>query len=207
MKKTIVLFTALSLFLSCTQTKIKYKYQDKPQNVTCAGADKALMHEALYSFQEDIDEFYKYKGTGEKNITRAYTSYIYGGTTGSAQFAMISSKHSRDILKKLQESGDLFIKNNNKTTLNFNHPYVNCLVENIKNKNMKRILQNLQSVNDMRVELLVEPYRKNVRDAHTDQNFAMLVALQTYYAHLADADLSKLDQDPKTQTKTSNKTK
>ncbi len=207
MKKTIVLFTVLTLLLSCTtQTKIEYKYQDKPQNVTCTGVDKLLMHEALYSFQEDIDEFFKNKGTGEKNITRAYASYIYRGTMGTAQFGMISSKHSRDILKKLQQLGDLFVKKNNKTTLNFNNQYVKCLVDGIKNEEIKRILKSLQQVNDMRVELLVEPYRKNVRDVHIDQNFAMLVALQTYYAHLADADLSNLDKNPKSETKTSTKT-
>ncbi len=204
MKKTLLFFALFTFLLSCKQEiKLEYKYQEKPQNITCKGEDKALMHEALYSFQDDINEHFKDKGTGEKNIAKAYARYIYRGTLGQIDYGYISSKHTRDILKKiLSEDKDLFTKQNGKTVLNFNNKYVKCLVNNIKNEEIKRIIQNLNTVNDMRVELLVEPYRINVKDVHVDQNFAMLVALQTYYARLADIDLSKMAENIKKNTKT-----
>ncbi len=203
MKKSILLFSLVWMFVSCNQgSTLEYKYQEQPQTVECMGADKALMHEALYSFQDDIDDYFKNKGTGEKNLAKAYATYIYRGTMGSLDFGMVSSKHTRDILTNLlAKNGDLFVKQNGKTVLNFNNEYVICLVDNIKNEDIKRIIKNLQLVNDMRVELLVEPYRRNVKDVHIDQNFAMLIALQTYYAHLADVDFSKMAENSKENKK------
>ncbi len=204
MKKTLLIFTLFTFLVSCKQgIKLEYKYQEKPQNVTCKGADKELMHEALYSFQEDINEHFKNKGTGDKSIAKAYARYIYKGTLGQTNYGDVASKHTREILKKLlSENKDLFTKLNGKTVLNFDNEYVTCLVNNIKNEEIKRIIQNLKTVNDMRVELLVEPYRVNVKDVHVDQNFAMLVALQTYYARLADVDLSKTAENNKKNIKT-----
>jgi hypothetical protein len=200
MKKTIVLLALILMVVSCKE-QIAYKYQDKPQEVTCQGADKALMHEALYSFQDDINEYFKDKGTGNKDLVKAYAKYVYMGTMGNLPFATISSRHTRAILDKLKSQPNLFVKKDGKTILNFENPYVICLVDNIKNKEVQRILKGLMLVKDMRPELVSEPYRIHVRDVHIDQNFAMLIALQTYYANLADIDFSQVEKQANTGVK------
>lgn len=204
MKKTIVLLFLILATVSCKK-QVTYKYQDKPQEVTCEGADKALMHEALYSFQEDINEYFKDKGTGSKNITKAYAKYVFMGTMGNLPFATISSRHSRALLEQLKSQPDLYIKKDGRTILNFKHPYVICLVDNLKNKEVQRILKGLMQVNDMRPELVSEPYRIHVRDAQTDKNFAMLIALQTYYANLADIDFSQVEKQSNQNKNNKNK--
>ena len=52
-KNNIVILIVLATFFMSCEEPLEYKFQDKPQLVECPGADKALMHEALYSFQED----------------------------------------------------------------------------------------------------------------------------------------------------------
>ncbi|MEZ4858159.1 MAG: hypothetical protein R2781_05050 [Flavobacteriaceae bacterium] len=195
MKKINLLPIACFIFLLLGCEKpLQYKYQDKPQLVTCPGADKALMHEALYSFQEDIGAYYNkftdYKKGSTTYYIEAYKQFVYVGFIGEANYKEIVTPHTLQVLKKLKENKTLWTLEKNKSKLNYSHEYVSCLFENISDEDMRTRLKSLLEVNYLSPEIVAEPMRVEVLKIVGDEHLAMYMMLDAYYQYLMDIDFS-----------------
>jgi len=171
------------ILIGCTPS-INYKYQNKAKVVDCNGVDSDLLHEALYSFEDDIEahsSLRKFARGTSISIKYGYSNYVYLGARGEADFERIVSRHSKDIFNVLKTETDLFIEKDAKLQLDYNHPFVKCLVENIQNSNIKSTMENLIMTSSMSSEIMASPIRINSRDAIPDKNFAMYLALDTFY--------------------------
>ncbi|HPF11727.1 MAG TPA: hypothetical protein PKW08_01310 [Flavobacteriaceae bacterium] len=189
-----ILFLILSVFLGGCEQPLKYRFQDKPQKVDCPGADKALMHEALYSFQEDIAKYYnKYsdyrEGTPSYYI-EGYMQFVYRGLEGTAPFKEIVSQHSLDLLQKLKENKSLWDFEKSGAHLNYDNEYVNCLLTSIKDDAFREKLQILRDENYFSPQIIAEPMRQNVMMIIQDEYLAMFLMLDGYYQHLLDFDFT-----------------
>ena len=60
MKNHSILAMLAFTFNGCEEP-IDYRYADLPRPVECEGVDLALLHEALYSFQQDIGNAYNFR--------------------------------------------------------------------------------------------------------------------------------------------------
>lgn len=192
MKKLFVTAFAIAGFYSCGDG-LEYKYQDRELTVACHQIDGNLMKEALYSFEEDISAFYNndnYVPNTPIYYRFGYANFIFTGATGEAKFEQMVSPHSLGILKELKKQEGLFIENQKGSNLNYNHEFVKCLIEKIENKEIKDKINTLLSVNFFSPKTMAEFYRVNNLDVETDKNFAMFIALDTYYQHLIDLEKS-----------------
>ena len=99
------------MIMAC-QPGINYKYQEFPQHVICDGLDQELMHEAIYSFQDDIGQYYNqysdYQKGSKSYYIEAYAQFVYFGFSGTAAFYDIVSPHSQAILAKLAQEKELW---------------------------------------------------------------------------------------------------
>lgn len=195
----LLCYSILGIFsiglIGCTSS-INYKYQNKPKAVGCDGANSDLLHEALYSFEDDIETYYnvrKFTPGTSISIQYGYANYVYLGARGEADFEGIVSKHSRDIYEALKSETDLFIQSKGAVQLDYKHPFVKCLIENIQNDDIKSTMESLILTNSMSSEIMSSPIRINSRDAISDKNFAMYLALDAFYKFL--------DQEPRTPAK------
>ncbi|MCB0457046.1 MAG: hypothetical protein R2776_03855 [Flavobacteriaceae bacterium] len=190
--KFLVLTLFVASIVSCEEP-LEYKYQDKPQLVDCPGADKALMHEALYSFQEDIAAYYNkhsdYAKGSSNYYVEAYMKFVYFGFSGEAKFDEIVSPHSLQLLKKLKQIDGLWTTGNAKSNLNYHHEYVSCLFENITDEDVKARLLSLLKVNYLSPEMVAEPMREDVQKIVNDSYLAMYMMLDAYYQYLINYDL------------------
>jgi len=191
MKSTIIIFFILAFTTySCNET-IEYKYLDKGQPVDCSEINSKLMHEALYSFEVDIAKKYNFKNyspTENLYIKNGYANFIYRGAKGVADFKEIASPHTLKIFKELLKEKDLWLTDSDNSNLNYKHPFVICLLSNIKNSDIKATLLNLNEANSLDPALIADLLRKNIRDADTDKYFAMYIALDMYYQNLINVD-------------------
>lgn len=187
----VILIVLASFFMSCEEP-LEYKFQDKPQLVECPGADKALMHEALYSFQEDIGAYYNKHTDFREGTTNyyleAYRQYVYFGFSGEAKFDEIASLHSKKVLKKLKDIDALWNIGNVKTNLNYEHEYIECLFNNIEDKDMKERLHSLKKVDYLTPDMVAEPMRREVLKIVGDEHLAMYMMLDAYYQYLINYD-------------------
>ena len=191
----IIKILVITLFIATIQSckePLEYKFQDKPQLVDCPGASKALMHEALYSFQEDIGAYYNKHSDYRKGTTNyyveAYMQFVYFGFSGEAKFDEIVSPHSLKILKKLREIDGLWTTGSTKSNLNYHHEFVNCLFENVADEGMRERLLSLRQVDYLSPDMIAEPMRVEVLKVVGDSHLAMYMMLDAYYQYLINYD-------------------
>ena len=176
---------------ACTES-LEYKYNDKPMQVSCTGANEKLLNEALYSFFDDITVYYRTKSNDPSqsgmSTYEAYANYSYAGAIGDADYKSIVSQHSRNVLKELKKETQLWDKKPAMSNLNYNSEFVNCLIENFKDKDMATTIQALNTTNSMTPKLMADRFRRTVKAAMDDPNFGMYLALDTYYQYLFDLE-------------------
>jgi hypothetical protein len=189
MKRLNFLFYLLfALMLSGCQPGITYQYQNLPQQVTCQDLDQELMHEAIYSFQEDIGRYYNQYTDHQKGsksyYIEAYAQFVFYGFSGTAAYYDIASTHSQEILAALIQEKDLWVITDDQYKINYDHPYLVCLLENIKADELRVPLQNLSATGSLSPELIAETMRVNFRQIISDPYLAMYMALDAYYQPL-----------------------
>jgi len=192
MKNKFVLLIAILFMYSCSES-IAYKYQKNEMNIACSGIDQALMKEALYSFENDIATYYnneKYSPGSAVYFEYGYANFIFPGATNTADYRKIASPHTVKVLEILKKEESLWNKNATDSKLNYNHEFVKCLISNIQNPEIKERIQTLLDANYFNPKIMAELYRVNIGDAITDNNFALFIALETYYQNLLEIDFS-----------------
>ncbi|NND88124.1 MAG: hypothetical protein HKM28_02630 [Flavobacteriaceae bacterium] len=174
---------------------MQFKYQEQPEVIECSSEHSDLLHEALYSFEADIDAAYnlgRLPPGAPISVQSAYAKYTYTGARGEANYGEIASAHSRTIYRVLLDETDLYTESKGEVSLDYTHPLVKCLVDKIQNSEVKSTMQNLIEANSMSSEIMASPFRINSRDARDDKHFALYLALDTYYKNL--------EKQPKTST-------
>ena len=189
----VLLFIVTSGFLvsSCDES-FQFKFQDRPELVSCEGANGQLVNEALYSFFDDITTYYRKKDTIENegmSTMEAYANFIYSGSLGEADYKNIVSDHTRKIVKQLKKDQELWTDDSPYSKLNHHSEFVSCLFSKMENEDLKATLLSLREINSVSPKMLAERFRTTTGDALKDPNYGMYIALDTYYQHLLDLDL------------------
>lgn len=190
---TGLLMTIMTL-TACHQGP-EYRFEDQPKVVDCPGMSEDFMHELLYSFREDIGVFYNqytdYIEGSKSYYFEAYGQYIYFGFSGTARFDDIASEHSRALLQELRKEKDFWIVKDGQERLNYNHPYLKCLIDGVADNDLRVSLQNLRQANSLTPELIAETMRINFQKVLADPNLAMYLALDGFYQPLINRSAKK----------------
>ena len=198
MNSKITIITCLLFFtvFSCKNENAfsNFKYADKPVVFECESANSKLLNEALYSFEDDILNHYK-KGNQNYRIDQAYSQIIRNSVFGRLKMEDIVSKHTAEVFEALKNEDGLWDANNTVSHLNYNSNAINCVSNNIKDKALKDTFNALVSTNSMSPKLFGAPLTTKYRNALSDKNLAMYVALDLYYAKMFDIDFSKVNLD------------
>lgn len=208
MKSYIKLFTValVSLtFINCKNNEVKlseYKYLDKTLNITCTQIDSTLIKEAVLSFEDDISNHFMRNET--PNLSQAYSRIINYGIYGKAPYRDMVSDHTKEIFDALKTNTDLWITKDDNTTLNYNHPYVLCLAENIKDKDINTTFNALLNTNSMRQDIFAEAFRRKSSLALRDKYLATYIALDLYFAKLFNVDFNQPKSAKPAQNKNQN---
>ena len=180
------------LITSSCNKPLEYKYNDKPMQVSCSGANEKLLNEALYSFFDDVTVYYRAKldpsRTGMSTY-EAHANYIYGGALGEADYKNIVSEHTKNVMKELRKETQLWDKKPAMSNLNYNSEFVKCLITNIRDKDISTTIQALNTANSLTPKLMADRFRLTVKSALDDPNYGMFIALDTYYQYLYDLEI------------------
>jgi len=178
--RSLTLLCFFLIIVSCNQqSKFQFQFADQPQNITCSTSNNDVLNEALYSFEEDL--FKKYDTT--KVHSRAYARYILKGIKGNERFGEMVSAHSLQIRDVLVSKG-IIINNGGKGVLDYNHPDVKCIINNIEDKDLGRTINALIQTNSMDLSLFDSRLRNIGRTTSNRPNQSVYLALDTYYKNL-----------------------
>lgn len=195
-KLTLITFLLSLTLFNCKQqsTFSNYKYSDKPEIITCEGLNSKLYNEALYSFEDDILNYYKQKND-KTSLVQGYSQFIRTAIYDRLKLEDVVSKHTLDVFEALKNESDLWDATNTKSHLNYNGKTMLCISKNIKDDNLKTTLDALISTNSMSPKLFGTPLMTKYRNALNDKYLALYVALDLYYSKLFDIDLTKINLD------------
>ncbi|WP_346882705.1 hypothetical protein [uncultured Algibacter sp.] len=171
------------------QTFTNFKYADKPATITCEGVDSKLYQEALYSFEDDILNYYK-KAKKNTSLIQAYSQLIRNAVYGSLKYKDVVSEHTLEVFAALKNE-NIWDAKNPKSHLDYNSNTLKCLSNNITDKNLKTTFDALISTNSMSPKLFGAPLMNKSGAALKDKHLATYIALDFYYAKLFDVDFTK----------------
>lgn len=196
-KKTYMAVVLALIIFSCKNANSfkDYKFSDETPLINCNNQNNALFNEALYSFENDLNRHYS-RLSGQ-NLTLAYSRFINGVVNHRIKLTDIASKHSVEVFQALKDE-NIWDAENPKSHLDYNSPFFQCLIQNIKEKKLTTTLNALIETNSMSPELFGAPLASNYRAAVDDKYVAAYVAFDLFYAKLFDEDLSlvNLKSDP-----------
>ncbi len=186
--KNILLIGIILITFSACKKPIEFKYQEREQLINCNDLDAKLAHEAYYSFRNDLAEY-----TMNSMVEINYHNYpfslalfVFKGAEGTAEFLEIASSHTLKILQLLKQEEDIWDLQSKKSNLNYNSEFIDCLILNIENEDVKHAIISFRDVNTQNPKSFAELYRTNIKDADEDHYFAMFLAFEIYYQYLYD---------------------
>lgn len=181
MKKIVFLIIATTTIISCNQkATFDFKFADQEQVISCAETQDALLNEALYSFENDL--ITKYDSINKSKI-KGYGAFVYRGMDGSANYEEIISENTRPIIDALIAE-NILIENKTPSRLNYEHPTVRCIINNIKDEDLKRTVNALIDTKTMNPKLFNSRFRNFGRNADKDRYLALYIALDGYYQQI-----------------------
>ena len=189
--KPIVVLFAFFLLVGCNKeaTLSEFKYSANDFQLACEGVNPELLKEAVYSFEDDITNYFAQKGT--KNLSQAYSRAVNLGIYGRAKYEEIASPHTIEIFNILKTDTKLWNSSGKTKSLNYNSKFVKCLADNLADKDLKTTFNALLTTNSMSSKLFGEPLRRSAYLAIKDKYLATYIALDMYYAKLFDVDFKK----------------
>jgi hypothetical protein len=190
----LILLLLIINVTSCKKetTFTEFEFTDKPIAIACENANSKLYNEALYSFENDILNFY---GKNNKSLLSAYSQFIKLSVYNTANYKGIASEHTLKVFEALKNDSDLWDLNNTKSHLNYNSDLMNCISQNIANNDLKTTLNALLSTNSMSPRLFGVPLATNYGLTLSDKYLASYVAFDLFYAKLFDVDFSLVEKE------------
>lgn len=178
---------------SCKETKepLVVRHADKEQPINCGGDKSVLLNEVLHQFEEDISTTYD---PIDKVPYKAYSSYLYVGFSGTANYDRIVSQHALDLRKILVDEG-VIKEGIGLSNLNYSHPFVQCIFDNMKDKDLVKTIRALETTATMKPELFNTRMRNYARRINTDRYAALYIALDSYYQRLTMTEVPTDDLD------------
>jgi len=191
--KLLVITLAIGL-ASCKKenTFTDYKYADKPTVITCEGINSKLYQEALYTFEDDIFNYYK-KNDPNTSLAKSYSQLIRNSLYGKMKLKEIISAHTIKVFEALKKEDNLWDTNNSKSHLNYNSIVVDCISENILDKALNSTFNALVSTNSMSPKLFGTPLMSKYLKSSNDKYLATYIALDLFYAKLFDINFSEVN--------------
>lgn len=193
-KITLATFLFALILFSCKNENsfTDYKYADQPTLINCDGLNSKLYNEALYSFENDMINYYR-RARPNTTLFQAYSQYLRSALYSTVKYEDIISKHTLDVFEALKNETDLWNTNNPKSNLNYNSSAVSCISKNIQDKDLKTTFNALLTTNSMSPKLFGAPLSAKLRDTQNDKYLALYTALDLFYANLFGIDFSAVD--------------
>lgn len=194
LKTTLFSFLLAFILFSCKKenTFSDFKYKDKPAILTCDNLNSKLYQEALYTFEDDLLNFYK-RNNANSTLAQSYSQFIRNSIYGRIKYEDIISEHTYKVFEALKDENDLWDANNQKSHLNYKSAIITCMANNIKDVALKTTFNSLISTNFMDPKLFGSPLMAKYTNTLSDKFLATYVALDLFYAKLFDIDFSNVN--------------
>ncbi len=183
----IFLLSLIILSYGCNENEIDYKYATKEDLFECDNKDYRLVKEATYAFEDFITKNYVFLGVTVPEGYHNYLKVLFNNRPPAVEYL---SDHIKNITTVFENRDDLWTVHSNKVRLNYEHPAAKCIVENVKDEELKKILEALISSNTVTPQVLAPIlFEKKHLMAEEDRALAAYVAMDMFFSKLLEMRL------------------
>jgi len=183
----LLLLSFLVLFNCKKGSSFEYKYANATNPIKCnTSLDLELLKEAIMSFEADISKL----PPKQESLQMGYSQLSSYVTSSRVLPKKNISKHSIKVFEALKNEKDLWVLENGKHRLNYKHPILTCIGNNIKDKDLKTSFNALLTTNSMSSKLIGPVLRTKLKTAIDDKYLAAFLALDTYYTRFFEIDFT-----------------
>ncbi|MBT8258276.1 MAG: hypothetical protein KJO49_07375 [Bacteroidia bacterium] len=182
MKQIAIYFFLTMVVWGCkNSSEPNYIYQDQPDLFSCSGADMKMVKEGFYVFENYIAENYAFLSNSTDEGYYNYIKLLLDDRSPASEFFSDYLVEFKDYLK---ERDEFWVEKNGQLHLNYDYPLVNCLINNIKNEQLRNTIDALVSSNTVRPETLGPVLYRNHEMMASDKALAAYVIFETFYPKL-----------------------
>lgn len=182
MKRTLVLLVPLLLLFGCkNEPKIEYKYSDQEDLFMCSSADMDLIKEAVYVFEDYISKNYAFLSKQPPEGYHNYIELLYDDRSPAKEFF---SPHLIKFTEYIKNQNDLWVEIDGQLKLNYDHELVTCIVNNIKDEQLRNTIDVLITSNTVKPQVLGPIMMRNKQMMQEDRALATYLVLETFYPKL-----------------------
>jgi len=181
MKKVIV-FGLLFISFACDQKpKIEFQYSNQPDLFLCSDADMDLVKEAVYVFEDYIKSNYSFLS---KDRPEGYHNYIRLLLDDRSPAREFFNDYLKSFTKYIKEQDELWTEKDGLLKLDYNHPLVTCIINNIQDEQLKNTIDAMITSNTVRPEVIGPLMFRNKHLMVEDRALATYLIFETFYPKL-----------------------
>ena len=185
--KIVFLFSFITLIYGCGENEIDYKYATNEDLFECNNKDYRLVKEATYAFEDFITKNYVFLGVTVPEGYHNYLKVLFNNRPPAVEYL---SDHIKNITTVFENRDDLWTVKNNKVRLNYEHPAAKCIIDNVKDEELKKILDALISSNTVTPQVLAPIlFEKKHLMAKEDRALAAYVTMDMFFSKLLEMRL------------------
>ncbi|MBE9490205.1 MAG: hypothetical protein IMY67_07940 [Bacteroidetes bacterium] len=204
MKKNILYIFTCLLFTGCNkEAKLQYKYTDQDDLFSCSSTNMELIKESVYAFEDYLKEYYSFKGP--KSVETGLMNYWRTAMTKRLPAIEYINPHIIKVRDALKKEENLWITKNNFTTLNYNHPILKCISNEIKDPEVKKLFDFLIESKTFKTKVFLASMTMNDKRVKDDKGFETYLALDTFYARILNVNFNDLEENIKANKETARK--
>ena len=172
----------LLLIFGCkNESKIEYKYTDEEDLFICASADMELIKEALYVFEDYISMNYAFLSKQTPEGYHNFIKLLYDDRSPAKEFF---SPYLIEFTEHIKNQNDLWIEIDGQLKLNYDHEVVTCIVNNIKDEQLRNTIDVLITSKTVKPQVLGPIMMRYKQMMQEDRALASYLALETFYPKL-----------------------
>ncbi|MCD2258763.1 hypothetical protein [Psychroserpens luteolus] len=198
MKLRLTLLAICFCLFNCKEETSKkvdfeYKYPSVENIIDCDNVDTDLLREAFYSFENDLVNFYT---PGSPVYSRAYSMFVSQASNNKVDYHKMTSEHSKKVLEALKQQESLWRPAVDAfgSRVNYDHPFIACVGDNIKDEPLQKTFSALLQTNSMSLRMVGEELKRKTFGMKDDKYLATYIALEFFYGKIYDIDFSKAPQ-------------
>ena len=189
--KISLLLLIAALCVACQKNTDTYKYQDKPDIITCSAINYPLIKEAFYSFENDL--YTNSNDSLQANIEPAYSKWLYPSHNNTFDIKTLVSPYTVQLFERLKkEEPQLFNLKNPESNLNYESDLISCIVQNMRDEDLKTTFKALLETNTMSPKLIGERLTTNLLKVTRDPYMRYYTVFEYGYGRMFFNDFSEI---------------
>lgn len=197
-KYYLLVFVAISVLGCKSEPNLNLIYSKQEKIFNCDSKtpeDIALINEAIHTFEKDLLAGMMVSANTNPRLDRAYSGFVQRNINAASNEIVkdMISQHAIDVFNELKKTDIFDSTQKGEAVFNQNSSFVNCIINNLSEGQMKQTVTSLKKVGDLtpRMFAFSVTAQNSGASAYMNNDIKAFIALSFYYARFFEIDFKE----------------